>query len=246
MNKTVHMLWVYGNLSKLQRISASSFIHHGFEVNIWSYNDNINVPKGAKVCNAREILSESRIFKYENGSYAGFSNLFRYAVLSKIGGLWADMDVICNMQVENLGVKPFLVSQRNYGAGVSVNNNVIYNPNPTNNDMIALAYAFANSFPVDKLKWGDCGPKLFSVLTKFYPQIAFQALKPNFANPFSSWDCPKVLLEPNIGIPPETKFIHCYAEMWNKAGIPTDISYPPGSIMARMEEKYHQKLALIR
>jgi hypothetical protein len=102
------------------------------------------------------------------------------------------MDVICNTQVENLGVKPFLVSQRNYEAGVSVNNNVIYNPNPSKSDMIALAYAFRNSFPVDKLKWGDCGPKLFSVLTKFCPQTAFQVLKPWLANPLPTWDCPKV------------------------------------------------------
>jgi len=246
MNKIVHMLWVNGNLSKLQRISASSFIHHGFEVNIWSYNDNINAPKGSKVCNAREILGESRIFKYENGSYAGFSNLFRYAVLSEIGGLWADMDVICNTHPAILGDEPFLVSQSNFGTGVSVNTNIIYNPYPTKNDMIALAYAFTDRFPVDKLNWGDCGPRLFSVLTKFYPQVAFKILEPNFANPFATRDCPRVLLEPNITAPPQTKFIHCYAEMWNKAGIPTDITYPPGSIMARMEEKYHQKLALIR
>jgi hypothetical protein len=76
MNKQVHILWVYGNLSKLQKISARRFIQSGFEVDIQSYSDNINVPLGAKYLNVRDILNESRIFNDVNSSYARITNIF--------------------------------------------------------------------------------------------------------------------------------------------------------------------------
>lgn len=91
----VHMLWIGGSLSNLEKISILSFLKNGFSVKLWTYGNVLGVPDGTIQHDARTVLPENRIFKYKNGSYAGFANLFRYAVLSKFGGLWADTDVIC-------------------------------------------------------------------------------------------------------------------------------------------------------
>lgn len=238
MTIQTHMLWVYGDLSQLELICANSFISSGFELNIWTYSDSINAPKGAIVRDAREILSESRIFKYKNGSYSGFSNLFRYSILSQKGGLWADMDVICLTSPDKLGDQPFLVSERQPKNRIGVNTNVIFNPRPEKGDFISMAYAFTDSFPVNKLKWGDCGPRLFSMLAKYYPDISYTIRNPNFANPFDYWDCPKKLLEPNVLMPIGAQFIHCYAEMWRRGGYDRDMVYPNDSIMSAMSLRY--------
>jgi hypothetical protein len=121
-----HMLWVYGDLSQLELICAKRFILSGFDLNIWSYSDSINVSKGAIFRDTREILSEPHLFKYKNGSYSGFSNLFRYAVLSQKKGVWADMDVICLTSPDKLLDQPFLASEGQSENGVGVSTNDIF------------------------------------------------------------------------------------------------------------------------
>jgi hypothetical protein len=52
---------------------------------------------------ANEIIPKEQVFAYKNknkyghgkGSYAGFSDIFRYKLLYEKGGWWVDMDVTC-------------------------------------------------------------------------------------------------------------------------------------------------------
>ena len=53
---------------------------------------NFNCPMFSK--NANELIDESELFLNQRGSYAGFSDYFRYKVLNTFGGLYADTDVI--------------------------------------------------------------------------------------------------------------------------------------------------------
>jgi hypothetical protein len=59
------------------------------------------VPEGVTLRDAVEILPEQEIFQHVNGSWAPFSDWFRFALLYKEGGLWVDTDIIC--------LKPFTV-----------------------------------------------------------------------------------------------------------------------------------------
>jgi hypothetical protein len=234
-----HMFWAYGSLSKLEILSAVSFLKNGYELNFWSYDNISNLPDGVIQRDAREILPEHRVFKYKNGSYAGFANLFRYAVLLKYGGLWADSDVICLLpmsELQNSGIVSFLVTERTPSA-IKLNNNLIYNSEPRSGDVIDLAYALSDRFDVDKLQWGDCGPKLLSALVKTYPSLIPTIMEPCFANPVDWWDCPRVLLDPKKGkeIPIQWGFLHCYNEMWRTAGIDKNSPFPPGSFLSKIQ-----------
>lgn len=103
-NKIVHSLWIGNKLTQLELLTLISFTAHGHLFYLWTYNEiETPLPSGIVVRDANEILHSSKIFKYKycnqyghgKGSYAGFSDLFRYALLYKYGGWWVDMDVTC-------------------------------------------------------------------------------------------------------------------------------------------------------
>jgi len=100
-NEAIQSLWIGGNLSRMEVLSAKSFIKQGHEYHLYTYGDVGNVPTGVVLKDANDILDKSEIFTYKNGSYSAFSNLFRFTLLEKCGGYWADTDLIC---VRNMNV----------------------------------------------------------------------------------------------------------------------------------------------
>lgn len=100
----VHGLWIGNELSFMEILTIKSFIKQGYRFHLWTYETVKNeLPEHCICCDANEIIPESRIFKYKfssqfgtgKGSYAGFSDIFRYKLLHDIGGWWVDMDVTC-------------------------------------------------------------------------------------------------------------------------------------------------------
>ena len=95
MSHIIQSLWIGGDLSNMERLSIKSFLDHGNEYHLYTYEEVNNVPDGAIVKDANEILNEDEIYKYKNGSVSAFSNLFRFTMLFKKGGYWADTDLVC-------------------------------------------------------------------------------------------------------------------------------------------------------
>lgn len=240
-DSVVHVFWAYGGLSTLEKLSVGSFLRHGFHVKLWTYEISPKLPATVEQCDARQVLPERRVFTYRNGSFAGFANLFRYAVLSRFGGFWADMDVIClspASQVSQLGPAGFFVTGRTKAHGLRINNNVLYHPQPKNGDLIDLAQAVADRFDIAATQWGDCGPTLLTALVKAYPRMAPAIKAPECANPIDWWRCPQALLSDAGELPADATFLHCFNEMWRRAGIDKNARYPSGSIMAKMLDAY--------
>jgi hypothetical protein len=240
----VHMFWAYGDFSKLERLAIASFLANHFQVNVWTYDSIRNIPKNTVQHDARKIIPEDRVFKYWNGSYAGFSDLFRYAVLSKQPGLWVDSDVICLCSVNDFkkyNKNDFLVTERTKQS-TKLNGNVIYRPEPIEGDIIDLAYAISERYRIDKLEWGDCGPNLLTTLVRTYPKLAPTIMHPDFSNPINCWDCPKQLLSKPRRLTKKTWFLHCYNEGWRSRGIDKNRYYPQDSLLGSLYEKYHQWL----
>lgn len=104
IKNTIHGLWIKGSLSPVELLTIESFIRQKYEFILWSYDlDYANLPKGVVLKNAREIIPEQEVFRYTQtnqfghgkGSYAGFSDIFRYKLLFEHGGWWTDMDITC-------------------------------------------------------------------------------------------------------------------------------------------------------
>lgn len=103
-NKTVNALWIGSTLSPTELLTIKSFIANGHEFVLWAYDKiETELPSGTILKDANEIFPRKNIFcyKYSNqfghgkGSYAGFSDIFRYKLLYLYGGWWTDMDVTC-------------------------------------------------------------------------------------------------------------------------------------------------------
>jgi hypothetical protein len=237
----VNMLWVQGQLSRLERLSASSFVSQGYEVKLWTYDPELRAPDGVLISDARTILHENRIFRYQNGSFAGFANLFRYTVLSMYGGMWSDLDVICFVPEHTLRTKTpmgFLVTEHTRDYRVrQITNNLIYHPRPQRGDIIDIAQAVTDHFDPQKLSWGDCGPRLLSNLGKLYPKLLPMLMEPDFANPLSK-KMPTILLRNAFQLPKGSCFLHCYNERWRRKGIDKNNDWPTQSILSQLEKQY--------
>jgi len=91
----IQSLWIGDALSKLEQLSIQSYIDHGHEFHLYAYGDIANVPPGASVKFAGDILPKENIFRAQNGSVSGFADWFRYEMLCKLGGFWVDCDTVC-------------------------------------------------------------------------------------------------------------------------------------------------------
>lgn len=111
-NIIIHGLWIGSSLSPIELLCISSFIAHGHDFHLWAYDVIETIlPEGLILEDANLIIPKDKVFAYTNknqfghgkGSYAGFSDIFRYKLLFEEGGWWVDMDVSC--------LKPFDFSE---------------------------------------------------------------------------------------------------------------------------------------
>lgn len=241
MNEKIqaHMFWAYGDLSNLEIICCKSFLKNDYRLNLWTYGNLTNAPAGVEVRDAREILPENFVFLNSKGSYAGFSDFFRYAVLNKLGGLYSDTDVIALKSSNALPKKPFMVTENcDDGVNIKINGNIIYNPTPKAGNVVDLALAFTERFPKEDVTWSEIGPDLLTAIATIYKKHGFQIMEPTFANPINFWDCPNSLLGSVVQLPEQAMFLHCYNEMWRRACIDKNSAYPDDSLMKILSHQY--------
>lgn len=99
----VQSLWIGEQLSPIEQLCARSFLHHGHEFILYVYDEPAGVPDGVRIKDANAILPASAVFMHNIGTYAIFSDWFRWALLYRCGGWWVDMDVVC--------LKPFMFDE---------------------------------------------------------------------------------------------------------------------------------------
>lgn len=117
----INFLWIGDSLSLNGQLTLKSFLDHGHEPVLWAYDKNCkNVPSGVIIEDAGDILHPSKIFTYKNrgdcriGSYGGFSDIFRYYLLLKIGGWYCDMDTVCLKNFEEISNQPYVLRPHNF------------------------------------------------------------------------------------------------------------------------------------
>jgi Glycosyltransferase sugar-binding region containing DXD motif len=102
--ESVNGLWIGSKLTRMEVLTILSFLQAGYHFKLWTYNPQIeNVPEKAQILDAEQIIPKGEVFCYRKtnkfghgkGSFAGFSDIFRYKLLLEHGGWWTDMDVSC-------------------------------------------------------------------------------------------------------------------------------------------------------
>lgn len=116
-----------GDFSRLELLTLESFISHGHEFHLWMYDSpTCSLPNNVIVRDANEILTRDKIFTYKGlgdcrkDSLGGFSDLFRYSLLYKIGGWYVDMDVTCLSNFNDLTSPYILRKHKTCGAVANI------------------------------------------------------------------------------------------------------------------------------
>ncbi|MBL4577859.1 MAG: hypothetical protein JKX74_05265 [Flavobacteriales bacterium] len=103
-NNVINGLWIGTELSSIELLTITSFLNNGHAFHLWVYDEiSTPLPKSVKLKDATKIIPRDRVFCYNKtnqfghgkGSFAGFSDIFRYKLLYEKGGWWVDMDVCC-------------------------------------------------------------------------------------------------------------------------------------------------------
>jgi hypothetical protein len=101
-NAVIQGLWVGEQISNFHRLCIESFLRNGHCFVLYTYGPVKNLPSGVVFKDANKIVPSSLIYQYD-GSYAGFSDLFRNKLLYSQGGWYVDLDIFC--------LRPFDIDQ---------------------------------------------------------------------------------------------------------------------------------------
>lgn len=235
MNEIIQGLWIGAELSVMEQLSIASFLKNDHQYHLYVYDAVKNVPAGAVIKDANEILPESRIFQYKHqASYAGFANFFRYKLLLERGGWWVDTDVICLKPFDF--VEEYVFASEKDGDREAVSSGII--KAPAGSDVMAYAWGVCEGRDPEQLKWGETGPRLMTeAVGKFSLE---QYKKPYwFFSPldFKEW---RRVLEPDAEelIRDDSYAIHLWNEMWRKAGQDKNAKYDPNCLYEQLKTRY--------
>jgi hypothetical protein len=161
----IQSLWIGPRLSAMGRLAVQSFLAHGATYHLYCYDDIADVPAGAVIRDAAEILPRESVFAYREGfgagSYSGGSNFFRYKLLLERGGWWTDTDVVC-LQPFDFVADSILASELRDpgepGPPVGAASSVIRQP--AGSALMRWTWRACRERNPDQVRWGEVGPRL--------------------------------------------------------------------------------------
>jgi hypothetical protein len=240
----IQSLWIGATLSKMERLCIISFLENGHDFHLYTYEPVNGVPSKTIIKDANEILPRSMIFSYqqgvEKGSWAGFSNYFRYKLLHMKGGYWVDTDTIC--------LKPYdfkedfvFCTQLDESGREELNNSVI--KAPPGSLLLLDLFEACISKDVASLRFGECGPVLMRDAVKRHNLGHFA--KPYSAfSPLHYYELNKIVgTNSNIDDYMSALFAHSYSvhlwnEMWRRSSIDKNGQFPSGSVYQFLLNRY--------
>ena len=92
---TISTLWIGKEIPLLPQICITSFVKHGHQFQLYTYDKKLKPPQGVILKDANTILPEDAISRDKKGRVTAFSDYFRYKLLQKEDTWWVDTDVIC-------------------------------------------------------------------------------------------------------------------------------------------------------
>ena len=249
MSNIIQSLWIGKPLSKLEQLSIKSFLDNGHEYHLYIYDPVDNIPEGTIVKDGNEILDKNEIFYYKNGSVSAFSNLFRFTLLFKKGGYWADTDLLCTKYFKfeedfvissepdknyehstiNAGLLKFKINSKEALEGIMIqrkqkmeilNGNVAWSSGPKTVSKIV------EKFNLEKyvLPWqGICNCTWFDFQSIFDPYY-----KPN-----------EKIINKVEDIPEQMVCIHLWNEILRRNNIDKNISFHPSCLYEIYKKKHN-------
>ena len=252
------MLWVRGDLSRLELLSVRSFLAHGHAVHLYTYEPPANLPAGARALDAAAIVPVAlaplrKATPFGGGSMGVFSDHFRYLLLLERGGWWADLDVVC--------LRPWCFAQPaltaatdELGYGRKANGFVLRFP--AADPLIAACADVTRKLDLSQVGGDQTGPLLLNrLLTEqnrrdlmlppptFAPvpwNASFQLVRPLWRR-FSLGELKQRLRRPHLSsrFTRDTVDVHLWNETWRHAGRDKQATYPRSCLYERLQRRYN-------
>lgn len=232
----INGLWIGSRLSALERACMQSFINHGHEFHLYVYDAIENGPANCRLLDATTILPASKVFAHVDGvakgSFATFSNLFRFKLLYELGGWWMDLDMYC-LQSE-LPSNEVIIGRQD---ATLINDAVLYFP--AKHPIMLQAYEEADARGRN-VAWTEIGPQLVTRLfaapefAKYvYPETVFYPIHYsqfwNLYDPRRTESAEECIAQ-SVGL-------HFWNEMIRRAQIDKNVLPPKGSLMRNLYEQ---------
>jgi hypothetical protein len=232
-------LWVGPRLRWIEQASMRSFLANGWRYKLHVYDMPEDVPEGVELLDASAVLPRSELFVegassgMHRGSIGAFSDLFRYALLVRRGGMWVDTDVINLDRFEPDGAR-FIATERMDAGIFGLNGAMMAAPANCPFQRLALDRARGLRAAQD-LHFTRIGPQLLAELAAEghahlgQARDGYHLRPPDYLNPIG-WMETGRLLAPfektaKASEMARAKNIHVYTETWRLIGL--DLQQPP-------------------
>lgn len=234
-NSIIHGLWIGKHLTAIELLCIHSFLANGHKFHLWVY-EPIETPLPEKVIveDASKIIPREKVFcyKYSNqfghgkGSYAGFSDIFRYKLLYEQGGWWVDMDVTCLKPFDFL--EPYIFRVHH---DLPVVGNIM--KCPQGSALMKSCYEEAvKEIDENNTDWH----KPIQILNDKIKEFGLSDYVRQLSN-HDKWNDVRKLLYRNIQLPDGWYAIHWINEEWRRNNMNKNEFYK-GSALAMLYEKY--------
>jgi hypothetical protein len=236
-------LWVGPKLRWIERLAIKSYLDNGWRFQLYVYAEPDNVPEGCEILDAAAIIPAKNVFREGMGSgpHAGsigaFSDLFRYQLLSKRGGMWTDTDVINFKRYDPDGQR-FICTEISDAGLITLNGAIM--AAPAGDALVARAYerACALLSSNDTMFFTRIGPYLLAEVAIEMGVEAVELMPPGFLSPVS-WMNAGSLLQPFDVMTARQDIrqainLHVYTETWRTLGLGLDRPPSPDTFLGRL------------
>jgi hypothetical protein len=211
-------------------------------VRLYTYGDVEGIPGGVLQQDARAVMPAGRVFThgegFGKGSYAAFSDLFRYKLLRDHGGLWSECDVVCLRPFDFTGQGAYAVASERVhpdaGAGERLSGCVL--AAPAGSEAFHECHDACADADMNSIAWGDFGADLLTRILRSRG-LERHALPVAAICPVDWWQAPR-LVQADAPAHDGAYAIHFWNEVWRYHGLDKDASYAPTSAYEALKRRY--------
>lgn len=246
-------LWIGDRLGAVERACLRSVLRQGHRLALYCYARPDGMPDGTEMRDASEVLPQSAIFRHRSGSFAPFSDWFRYDLQRHGVGTWVDTDLYL--------LRPLDLERRclfgEQEPGV-LNNAVLRLPpdSPLLPDLLRPfeqrttppwlplpAYVrsrvrelVAGGADLASLPWGSTGPHALTEVARRHDAMA-EAQPPDVFYPVP-WQKADWIIDPALSLEQMVTERTAAIHLWNdRIKTLKTLRAPPGSFLHRLQEE---------
>lgn len=235
-------LWIGDELSTMERLSIASFLKNGHPYDLYTYSEVRNVPVGATVRDANEIIPSERIFRHPQfGGYVHFADFFRYRLLLDRGGWWSDTDVVCLRPFE-FSEEYVFMTQRVRGVELLFGRERVC-PGiikvPVGSELMSSCWGECQRMDISRLRdWEQTGPRLLAEKVRSH-ELGTYAQPCEVFSPIRWWKWHRVLDARRPFVPcPDSRAVHLWNDMWRRGRKDKNESYHPDCLYERLKMRF--------